>query len=191
MKLINPSKYWLFAGLVVATVLFGCKEKYVPPNIHWKKDPGEKYNIRVEFERHIRGLTSMIGYAEYDVPNFKACMMEDSVSSVAGKYLPVRRMPVVVRQIDERTFVTSAYKNPLVDEDYYGLGKCEWMLQAVIVKFEGIGGKLVASLGKKDVQPGEHGLRCNKTFSDCDWDQGKPSEMRAGMSKGRVIITGE
>ena len=192
MKSSNPSKRWLFAGLVVAAALFGCK-KYVPPDIHWKADPGEKYNIRLELESpSISRLTSVTGIAEYDVSNFQTCMATDHGVALGGySHKPFKRVPLEVMQVDDKTFVTNAYKNPLADEDYYGLGTCKWVLRAVIITLDGISVTFNAVIRDTYVHPGEIGLRCNENSGLCSWDQNKPSQARARMSNGRAVITEE
>ena len=190
MKSSNPSKRWLFVGLVVAAALLGCK-KYVPPDIHWKADPGEKYSIRLELESpSISRLTSVTGIAEYDVSNFQTCMATDHGVALGGySHEPFKRVPLDVKQTDGKTFVTTAYKNPLVDEDYYGLGVCNWVLRAVFIEFEGISGKVTVSLS--DVFPKQFKLVCNEQMGLCVQEKylsNPPPRIRTSL--GSATITG-
>ena len=54
--------------------------------------------------------------------------------------------------------MVTAYRDGLLDEDYYGTGVCQWTLTAVSIGFSATGAKddteYAVLLGTKDLQPG-------------------------------------
>lgn len=193
MAKINARKFWGISFLAIVMAISSCK-KYVPPDINWKTVPGEKYNIRLELESpSVQRLTKITGFAEYEISNFRTCMMKDRAATFgAGKYQPFQRIPLDVRQIDEKIFVTSSYKNPLVDEDYYGLGKCEWVLSSVNITLDGISGRVVTLFGGADMHPGIFKIICNEEMRLCGNKKNIPEmPARIRTSSGILIISGE
>ena len=175
--------------LLSAALLTGCAKDYPPPEVHRKADPGQQYSIRLELESpSIHRLTSITGFAEYDVANFKTCVPR---RTGIGPYQPFERIPIEVKQVAEKTFTTSIYRKPLVDEDYYGLGKCEWTLGGVNITMNGIHGKVVASLAGARFRTGQFDIICNEQMRLCSFKETTrdiPKHIRT--SKGVTLISG-
>lgn len=178
----------LVAGLLAAIALTGCGEKYVPPDVHFKSDPGEKYNIRLELDSpSIQQSASVAGFAEYDVSNFKDCVVR---RVGIGPDQPLKQVPVEVKRYSERIFITGVYKNPLVNDDYYGLGICKWELRAVFIISDGVYGKTTFSFSR--VGLGSSGVVCNKGMSLCVQERRISNSLPDTRTPvGRAIITGE
>ena len=193
--MIKPDSWQrvLLLGLLIVVTLSGCK-KYVPPDVHWKADPGEKYNIRLELESSsIDDQSRVVGYADYSVSNFTTCMMNDPWVALGGyKHEPYERVPVEVRRINKNTFATTAYINPLLDEDYYRLGTCTWSLRLVVITIEGNSGNLVIALSGTYIRPGSFEILCNEEIKLCSYLEpfsGEPRRFKA--SKGVVVISSQ
>ena len=194
MKRMGSRWLVLVYGALIISAMAGCKrhEAYVPPEIRRKADPGEMYVVRVTLESpKFRSPSVATGTAKYFVDNFQECMATDHGAALGGiTPQAYRETPIQVRIESETSFVTKAYINPLMDEDYYGLGTCRWTLRAVTVEVDGLLGKIAVSVGDAQLRPGAFDLLCNDKFMTCGVDRSSSNPPpHFEFTRGKALIS--
>ena len=118
----------------------------------------------------LRGLTSDIGppraSLHYRVDN-RDCTPMDYQRALGGVRLTQRyRLTASVQAVGERRFVVRAWEDALVDEDYFGLGRCRWALESVTFSFVSAqGARFVAAIAATDLRA-EQALNLRYLISD-------------------------
>ena len=184
----------LAAGLLAAIALAGCKEEYVSPEVHWKSDPGEKYSINVELDgSKLRNASVINARADYYVQNFQSCMKTDKWAAIGGaQEEPFRQTSIDARIIGDNKLYTTAYKNPLVDEDYFGLGACRWVLRGILINLMSPNGEFFVSVGDNEINPGSFKMFCSGYTHDCGVDRGFSTQsQKYKFTSGTAVISKE
>ena len=107
------------------------------PDIHPKQNPAprEAYALQIEFAGLPASVTELTGTADFEVANRDAVPLDHSKALGGVRLPPQHSVPLVFRRIDDTRFAASFQKDALLDEDYFGLGVCEWSLTSVSVHF--------------------------------------------------------
>ena len=122
----------------------------------YRVNPSPRQALDIEFEIHdapgpFADATSNVNYQ-----SFNCSYVTSEWAGTRGS--PSKMISLPVTQVDKNRFVVTAYRDGLLDEDYYGAGVCQWTLTAVSIGFRATGAKddtgYAVLLNAKDLQPG-------------------------------------
>jgi hypothetical protein len=157
----------LAAGLFVLAAGPG-QAALAQPAIQPKLTLGPKTGREITFS--FRGLTEDLGppraSLHYSVGN-RDCTPMDHQRALGGVRLTQRyRLTAPVQAAGEGRFVVRAWDDALVDEDYFGLGRCRWALESVTFSFASAqGARFVAAIAASDLRA-EKALNLRYLISD-------------------------
>lgn len=127
---------FLMGTLLLAT-LAGCGgPDYQPPDVKTNPDPKQRYTITVTLVDPPPGIKNITGMTHF-VPGTPCRPL---VNSIAG--VPVGasyEKAFSLTKVADNTYRGHIYLDWPVDEDYYGLGVCEWKLRVAtaLIKYSG------------------------------------------------------
>ncbi|TXH77236.1 MAG: hypothetical protein E6Q88_01850 [Lysobacteraceae bacterium] len=107
------------------------------PEIKVSPNPAPKrsYALTLRFAGLPAAINQVTVYADYDVENID-CVPLDYTKAVGGIRLPPEhRLELSLHRVDENTYTATVHEDALQDEDYYGLGVCQWALAGATVHF--------------------------------------------------------
>lgn len=116
--------------------------------------PKEGIEVSLQIDDAPGPFASFSGNASYQSFN---C---DYVTSewAGARASPTKQLPLTVSRQGDNRFVVTAYRDALLDEDYYGKGVCKWDMLSVRVGFRATGAQedtvYVVDLNADKIQPG-------------------------------------
>ena len=126
MKKLNLG-LWLAAAL--AALLPGCVkyEPVRPPNIRVNPYPKTEHRAVLHVNDQLEAGLIVTAEVIYGMENQSPCVPLDQGRSLGGsRPMFGKTITVPINRIDDYTYEVKYYNDYLMDEDYYGLGKCHW-----------------------------------------------------------------
>jgi hypothetical protein len=157
------------------------------PKIQIKNNPSarQRHELTFKFQALPGTISKLEASADFEVQNID-CVPVDYEKAIGGVRLaPRHKLPLTYRQIDENTYTATLIPDALLNEDYYGLGVCEWGLSSATVHFYSPTTHFIGGLTAEQLQAGaqvvEHYL--TQDFSK------KPDHMEAvfGEKEGTYV----
>lgn len=135
----------------------------------YRVNPSPQQALDIEFEIH--DAPGPFADARSNV-NYQSFNCNYVTSEWAGaRASPSKMVPLSVNRLDKARFLVTAYRDGLLDEDYFGTGVCHWELTAVSIGFRATGAKddtgYAVLLSAKDLKPGT-------SFRQYYWKGGYP-----------------
>lgn len=121
----------LLATLAVLSAV-SCSPGVDSPEVRLNPSPQQRYEITLAIKDPPGEISSVKGRAQFDVKDKKCMPMTDPI---AGVWKHTSFIQPVIFHGDGNTHVGYVYADQVLDEDYFGLGKCEWNLTGVIAEF--------------------------------------------------------
>jgi hypothetical protein len=122
----------------------------------YRLNSSPQHALDIEFEIHdAPGLFADFG-SNVHYQSFNCNYVTSEWAGTRGS--PSKMVSLPTTQLDKTRFVVTAFRDGLLDEDYYGTGVCQWTLTAVSIGFRATGAKddtgYAVLLGAKDLNPG-------------------------------------
>lgn len=115
-------------------LLSGCTgHKPVPlPNISLNRNPMDRYEITIQIENKVTSPQGIGGKVSYMVDNAEKCLPVDYTRAIGGvRPVLYREQSLTYERVSNHVFKTYIYEDAILNEDYYGLGVCDWGAQSV------------------------------------------------------------
>lgn len=113
-------------GLVISLPLASCK-RIPPPNVEMNPAPKERYRMTLTVSEGVKSVGNVKAQITYSIANYKKCQPIDYGRSLGGSYNHyLRYVPIEVKEISSGVYEAYFYADKILNEDYYGLGKCNW-----------------------------------------------------------------
>ena len=143
------SRHFPLAVLMTLMTMTSCQSASAPdsrpqatvaapiPDVHARQNPAPKraYTLALRFAGLPADITRLSITANYEVKNLD-CVPVDYTKAMGGIRLPPeQRIELTLQRIDDNTYATTVNEDALLDEDYYGLGVCQWALGTASVHF--------------------------------------------------------
>jgi len=121
-----------FAVLLVAVIAACAKPMPVPPpDAKYASESGPTHRVTLTIPATLGAIGFVRARATYDMINQRTCVPMDYSKALGGRFNRTNQsVPLSVAKRD-RTFVVDVPRNPFLNEDYYGLGVCNWELLSV------------------------------------------------------------
>lgn len=117
---------------LIALTATSCGPGVDPPDVRLNPSPQQRYEITLVIKDPPGEISSVKGSAQFDVKDKECMPMTDPI---AGVWKHTSFSQPVTFHGDGNTHVGYVYADQVLDEDYFGLGKCEWSLTGVIGEF--------------------------------------------------------
>lgn len=116
--------------------------------------PREGFEVSLQIDDAPGPFASFSGNASYQSFNCNYVTSEWAGTRAA----PTKQLPLTVSREGDNRFVVTAYRDALLDEDYFGKGLCKWDMLSVRVGFRATGAQedtvYVVDLNADKIQPG-------------------------------------
>jgi hypothetical protein len=119
------------------------------PQITIKTNPAasQPYRLALKFAGLPAAVNDLKGSLDFEVSN-RDCVPLDYERAVGGVLLtPQHSLPVEFSRSDDGGYTAMVYADALLNEDYYGLGVCEWSLISASVRFRSPATPFVGGMG--------------------------------------------
>lgn len=122
----------------------------------YRVNPVPKEGFEVEFEIHDAPGPFTLFKGDLAYQSFNCNYVTSEWAGARAS--PSKTMPVNVSQAEKNRFVVTAYRDGMLDGDYYGKGVCHWDLTSIRVGISATEAKedtvYVVHLVSKDIKPG-------------------------------------
>ncbi|MDI9238242.1 hypothetical protein QLQ15_04870 [Lysobacter sp. LF1] len=144
-------KHAVATAALTAGVVSGCQTKQ--PEIQRNPHPQERYEITMTIRDAPGPFRDIGGSVQYDVENWVDCMPEKWTFE-RGHYhdQPDEFLPLTYTRIAENVYRTQITVDALQDEDYHGLGVCEWKMTVVTSRLYGMSVRFTPRLHLEDLR---------------------------------------
>jgi hypothetical protein len=124
-------------------------EKNPEIDIQKNHSPKTTYDLVLTFDALPGELSDVSATADYVVDNVE-CVPPLEVSG--ARLRPEHSLPLTLHRIDNNRFATSFDIDALVDQDYFGLGVCRWVLNWATVRFASPTTRFVGAIATDQMQ---------------------------------------
>lgn len=121
------------------------------PNIELNAKPQRRYEIVVTVNDPPGAFDRIDARADFQVKN-ESCIPQAPISG--ARPVPRTSAPVALEQAADGSFRGTIYLDLVKDQDYFGLGTCEWSIVAIGIGARIREGTFTASLFKDDLLAG-------------------------------------
>ncbi len=107
------------------------------PEITIKANPSasQRHRLTLKFAGLPAAVTALNGSLDFEVGN-RDCVPLDYERAVGGVLLtPQHSVPIEFTRSDDGAYTATVHADALLNEDYFGLGVCEWSLVSATVRF--------------------------------------------------------
>ncbi len=134
----------LFGGallLSLALITTACGSPMKKPDIKQNPTPKQRYDITLRIDGAPGPFDSVAGSVDYQVSNGR-CVPLTPISGAT--LVPQEHIPLTLTHVSDNVYKGTLYADRFIDEDYYGLGVCQWELVAAGIELK---------IGKMDFSP--------------------------------------
>jgi len=166
--------------LLTSLISIGCtKYEYVPPKVHANPKPKDIYNVTLTLDDRFGSPTTIGIISHLAVKNPTVCAPKNTWAAIGGLYPhPSEQVTTTAFRLDKNTYKFTLVLDPFVDEDYYGLGVCNWELEAASIEISYENWGISASFApQRHNPPDDFLLFCN--YSDICGEVAPPDVSRA------------
>lgn len=140
--------------LCLAGVLSGCVDHtpVSPPKVTRDIDATEKFLVTLTIGEP--GVFDHIeAQAAYSIANTSECVpMDHSIALGGVRPVALEKIDLPVTQVGERKFRTEALQHPFLDEDYYALGSCRWVISWISFDIHHLESSQSATLTRDEIK---------------------------------------
>ena len=152
---------------VLATLIaLGCtKHEYIPPKVQANPSQRDIYNVTLTLDDRFGSPVEINAISHYAVENTGLCTPNDKWAAIGGLHPGLyKEIPSSVRPLDQNTYAFRLVLDPFVDEDYFGLGVCNWKPMVVSMDISYEAWSINASFApQRHVAPDHFLLFCNSS----------------------------
>lgn len=154
MKLLHAST--IISCLIAVSAC--TKHEPIPrPVTHVNPAPTERFEITVRISDDAEIPEQLFGRSTYGVENPKRCLPLDYTRALGGVRPELyHEQAQTYEKVGARVFRTYVYEDAIINEDYYGMGVCDWGVQVVTAKMMLGHGSPGMSIGREDVIKSRH-----------------------------------
>lgn len=120
-------------------------------DVRQKVSADESYIVSLAFVGLPGTISNFSVSADYVVDNVQ-CVPTQPISGAVLR--PEHSLKLDLRQTDTHRFATTLHTDALLDEDYFGLGLCRWVLNWVTVRFESPSTRFVGAIAIDQIYTG-------------------------------------
>lgn len=128
-------------ALFLALTSSACGSPMKKPDIKQNPTPKQRYDITLRIDGAPGPFDSVAGSVDYQVSNGR-CVPLTPISGAT--IVPQEHIPLTLTHVSDNVYKGTLYADRFVDEDYYGLGVCQWELVAAGIELK---------VGKMDFSP--------------------------------------
>jgi hypothetical protein len=137
------------AALALSLSLSACGSHMKTPDIKKNLHPKMRYELTMTIKDAPGPFDSVTGFVQYEVLN-KACVPETGGPMNAMRLAPQLDPPLEFARVSDTEYRATVYVDLLQDEDYYGLGVCQWSMTGVVTRLRVGNGTLSPNLFPKE-----------------------------------------
>jgi hypothetical protein len=131
----------------VALLATGCS-RLMDPDIKQNPHPVKRYEITMTIDGAPGPFELIEGHMQFVISN-PLCAPQDLVSG--ARPTPIERPPITLTRVNDRLYKGTIYLDLLQDEDYYGLGVCQWKMVASIMSLQAHDVSMGADISYDDI----------------------------------------
>ncbi|MBB6242879.1 hypothetical protein [Rhodanobacter sp. MP1X3] len=122
------------------------------PDIKQNPNPKMRYEITITVHGAPKDFDTVKGSMQYEVKSSDTCVAADSISGHHSNL--AQFIPFEIKKVDDHTYKGTVVTDYFLDEDYYGLGVCHWVMSSAmtVFKINGNGVDFGPGIGLSDVQ---------------------------------------
>jgi hypothetical protein len=127
--------------LFLAMTSSACGSPMKTPDIKQNPNPKQRYDITLKIDHAPGPFDSVTGSLDYQVSNGRCVPLTPGSGATI---VPNEHIPFTLTRVDDDVYKGTLYTDRFLDEDYYGLGVCQWEFVAVGIELK---------IGKVDFSP--------------------------------------
>jgi hypothetical protein len=117
--------------LLLLLVACGEKPRFELPIAKTNPTPTQRYEITVKLIDPPADIRSIVGEARFGIPDVSCMYQPDPISGYTPGSSYIKEFALT--RIDENLYRGHIFLDWPIDEDYFGLGRCNWKLHSAVI----------------------------------------------------------